>query len=257
MLCTMKTWLIIGCWLLSSHTICGQTAGSFRLLFKSSSVVLANADTLAGTVALQLSPDILYLTLPDGTMRAFEPKAVAAFAVQGEIRLTPQGQPDPAHSPDPTVVRLFRSVPRPAAQTGQPPIVAFFEQIGAGPVLLLHRPCRVVRSVALNTPTTAPDALARANMQGGRGQPLPTAALYPSRFRTISEVQDAYFLAWATGKFLPLQSPKKNVLAAFPEHAAALKQFVQARQLDCASPQGLNELVSYANSLGVETGKLR
>lgn len=253
----MKKWLIIGCWLLSSSAVCGQAPGSFRLLFKSSSVVLANADTLAGTVVLQFSPDILYLTLPDGTMRAFEPKAVAAFAVQGEIRLTPQGQPDLAHSPDPTVVRLFRSVPYPAAHAGQTPVMTFFEQIGPGPVLLLHRPYRAMRSVALTSPTSAPDALARANMQGGRGQSLPLSALYPARFRTISEVQDAYFLAWATGKFLPLQSPKKDVLAAFPEHAAALKEFVRARQLDCVSAQGLNELVSYANSLSVEMGKLK
>lgn len=253
----IKTWLIIGCSLLGSRAVCGQAAGSFRLLFKSGIVVLATADTLTGTAALQLSPDILYLTLPNGTMRAFEPAAVAAFAVQGEIRLTAQGQPDPDHSRDPTVVRLFRSVPRPAAHAGQPLVMTFFEQIGPGPVLLLHRPYRAIRSVAITTPTTPPDALARANMQGGRGQPLAAAALYPTRFRTISEVQDAYFLAWATGKFLPLHSPKKNVLAAFPEHAAALKQFVQARQLDCASPQGLNELVNYANSLGVETEKVR
>ena len=253
----MQKWLIIGCWLLSSRTVCGQADGSFRLLFKASRVVLASADTLAGTVALQLSPDILYLTLPDGTVRAFEPKAVAAFAVQGEIRLTPQGQPDLTHSPDPTVVRLFRSLPRPAAHIGKQPVVAFFEQIGPGPVLLLHRPCWATRSVAMNTSITAPDALTRANMSGGRGQPLPTSSLYPARFRTISEVQDAYFLAWATGKLLSLKSPKKDVLAAFPEYAAELKQLMQARQLDCASAQGLNELVSYANSLSAATGKLK
>ena len=245
----MKAALVAVVLLLASGSARGQAIRGVRLDFRLSRVVLANDDTLSGYAALRFGPDLLCLALPDGTVRAFEPSAVKAFAVQRQVPLAARGMLREASNPDSTVVRLFRSVPGPAERAGGPPKTAFFEQLCAGPVLLLRRPYPYTQTLSTTTSTTPPDMLSRANMSGGRGLASGTSALYPMRFRTVSELREAFYLGLANGELRPIHSLNKDVIAVFPAYAPQLKALVRARSMSCTSARDLSELVNYANAL--------
>lgn len=245
----MKACLVAVVLLLASGVARGQAHQGVRLEFRYSRVVLATDDTLSGYVALRLGPDLLCLALPDGTVRAFEPAAVKAFVVQGQMPVAARGMLREAVNFDSTVVRLFRSVRRPAERAGSAAEVVFFEQLSGGPVLLLRRPYALTFTLPMTTSASPPDGLSRAAMSGGRGLPLGTPGLYPQRFRTQDEVREAYYLALENGELRPIHSLKKDVLAAFPAHAPQLGAYLRAHGPSATSARDLSELVNYANSL--------
>ena len=194
-------------------TVNCQAPRGIRMDFRLSRIILANDDTLTGYVAVWFGPDLLCVAQPDSTVRAFEPAAVKAFAVQREVVTTALGAPVVLDS---TVVRLFRSVVEPLARPESPPRAAFYEQLCAGPVSLLRRPYAITRVVSVTTLVSAPDVLSRANMSGGKGATPAPSALYPARFSTVCELREMYYLAWGSGKLRQVHSFKKDVLAAFP-----------------------------------------
>ena len=227
----------------------GQIRSGVRLDFQFSRIVLSNGDTLAGPVAVHFGPDLLYLAQPDGSVRTFAPATVAAFAVQGETVVTGQGQTRRAANGDPTVVRLFRTLLWPSEHPdAQRPEPAFFEQLSEGPVLLVRRQLLASRLTAMNAAApSAPGGLSRGGAaSAGRSQQPGFAAV---RYANITEVQDEFFLAWASGKVLPLHKPKKELLLAFPDQAQQLQAYAKAQGLSYTSARDLQALVSYANSL--------
>lgn len=243
----MKAVLLI--LLLGGHLAKGQIQSGLRLDFQFSRIVLSNGDTLAGPVAVHFGPDLLYLAQPDGAVRTFAPANVAAFAVQGEKVVTGQGRTRPAANADPTVVRLFRTLLWPSDHPGeQRPEPAFFEQLSEGPVLLVRRQLLASRLTAVNaTAPSVPSGVSRgAAAVPGRPQ-LP--GFTAVRYANITEMQDEYFLAWATGKMVPLHKPKKDLLLAFPGQAQQLQAYAKAQGLGYTSARELQALVSYANSL--------
>jgi hypothetical protein len=236
----MKAWLI-GCCLLAAGAAAAQSNRGVHLQFQFSRVVLASGDTLAGPLAVQFSTDLLYLGQPDGSVRTFAPASVAAFAVQGQAPLRVQGKGSVATF-DPTVVRLFRTVPWPSERPDRRPEPAFFEQLSEGPVLLLRRQSYVPRTVAFSTGAT------------GRQVPVGPAKLpapIPASYRTVTELKDEFYLAWASGEMRPLRHGKKDLLAAFPAQAGQLQAYAKAHGLGYTSAAELHDLVSYVNSLAV------
>lgn len=226
----------------------GQTTTGARLDFQFSRIVLTNGDTLTGPVAMRYKTDVLYLAQPDGTVRNLYPSMVAAFAVQGERFATGQGRYRATPLADPTVLRLFRTLPWSAEHPWQRPEPYFFEQLVEGPVLLLRRQLLVPRQRAVVKP--------EAVRSGGpnRGQPaasgkLPIMDIVPPQFRTLNELQDVFYLAWPTGEIRSLHNPKKDLLAAFPEQAQRLQIYARAQGLGFTEAHELSSLVTYANSL--------
>jgi hypothetical protein len=241
----MRAGLLIGLLLWSSLAM-AQGPRGVRLDFEFSRVVLTNGDTLAGPVAVHFSPDLLYLAQPEGTVRAIAPATVAAFAVQGEKVVTGQGRMRLAPNFDPTVVRLFRTLQWPLAHPGeQQPEPAFFEQLSEGPVLLVRRQLLASRMTAQPTPAGGISRGA-APVPGKLAPPITSV-----RYVTITEMQDQYFLARATGEIIRLVSPKKDLLAAFPNQASQLQSYAKSRGLGYTGTRDLQELVTYANSLQV------
>lgn len=248
----MKAWGLAVVLLVASLRLHAQASKGVRMDFRFSSVVLATDDTLAGSVALRLSPDVLYLRRPDGTLLAFEPAAVKAFAVQSQVLLSGLGASKSAYNPDSTVIRLFRSLALPTLHPDQRPALQFFEQLGSGPVLLLRRPYLMRQAVAIAaiTPTagTTERFMAGQNMSRAPSQPLDRLR---GRFVETSEIREAFFLAWPNGDVRALLHIRKDLLAAFPAQAPEIKAFVRHKRitLAAASAAELSELVRLANSL--------
>ncbi|MBH8557178.1 hypothetical protein [Hymenobacter negativus] len=230
----------------------GQGNSGVRLDFEFSRIVLASGDTLAGPVAMHYATDMLYLAQPDGTIRTLVPAAVAAFAVQGERFATGQGRYRAAHAADPTVLRLFRTLPWTGERPEQRPEPYFFEQLAEGPVLLLRRQLLVPRQIALNMSGPARGGgLSRALPVAPGKQPVVDIA--PVQYRTVNELQDIFYLAWPTGLIRPLRNLKKDLLAAFPGQAQKIQTYAKAQSLGFATAHELHVLVSYANSLAIAT----
>ncbi|GAB3866821.1 hypothetical protein GCM10028824_07920 [Hymenobacter segetis] len=234
--------------LLARGTAHGQANTGVRLDFQFSRIVLANGDTLAGPVAMHYATDVLYLAQPDGTVRNLVPGMVAAFAVQGEKFATGQGRYRVARAADPTVLRLFRTLPWNGEHPDQRPEPYFFEQLAEGPVLLLRRQFLVPRQVALNMAGPAHGGGLSRSLPVAPGK-LPVVDIAPVQFRTVNELQDVFYLAWPTGEIRALRNPRKDLLAAFPEQAQQLQAYARAQGLGFATARELHELVSYANSL--------
>ena len=246
----MKSALLLCLGLLGAGLAHAQGTWGVRLDFRFSRVVLINGDTLSGPVSIRQRPDLLYLTQPDGRVRALVPATVAAFAVQGPLPVA-NGPGLPQHtSPDPTVVRLFRTLNLKPARPDLRPEPTFFEQLSEGPVLLLRRQSIVPHQVALQMtalgPNGGPDR-GMATMPVRPLAPVPT----PVHYRTVSEVQDVFYLAWAPGDVRELHHPRKDLLAAFPGQAQQLQAYAKAQNLGYTTAYELHQLVSYANALGV------
>ena len=80
----MKAWLLGGLLLLVGVAR-GQAHDGIRMDFRFCRVVLAGGDTLDGPASVRFSTDLLFLTLPDSSVRTLAPSAVAAFAVQERV----------------------------------------------------------------------------------------------------------------------------------------------------------------------------
>jgi len=213
-----------------------------RLEFRFGRVVLATGDTLDGSVALQFSPDLLYLAQADGTVRTLAPAAVAACAVQGPLA---RSGPVRYAGVDPAQVRLFRALAWPPARTNGRAEVFFFEQLSGGPVLLVRRPRLVQHAVVLPAaPPVTGSGVFGVPAGAGRNAPPPQPA-----YGTLGEVQDAYYLARAGGEIRPLRPNRKELLAAFPQQAGALNAYLEANRVTSGRPCELTEFVNYANSL--------
>ena len=220
----------------------GAGATPLRLLFRLGRVVLVAGDTLDGPVALQFGPDLLYLAQPDGSVRTFAPATVAACAVQQEM-----GAPSSPAGADPTQVRLFRSLAWSADPGRSRPEMAFFEQLGDGPVLLLRRQYLAQRLVAYAAPPApvGPGGFRGPGGDSRRGLPPPT----PPRYLSLTDLRDSFFLARAPGDLASLPPTLKEVLAAFPGQAPQLHAYAKAHRLALHAARDLADLVGYANSL--------
>ena len=222
----------------------GAGGGPLRLTFRLGRVVLLSGDTLDGPVALQFGPDLLFLVRPDGTVRTFAPTTVAACAVQQEMNATANG----SAAVDPCQTRLFRALPWYPGRSRKQPEVAFFEQLGGGPVLLLRRQRLAQRTVAYApVPATVGAGVFGVPVGGySRGLPPPS----PPRYLSLPELREEFFLARTADGLVPLRSGLKELLVAFPALAPQLQAYAQAHHLNAGSARELAELVSYANSLG-------
>ena len=236
--------LVIGLWLVAAQGVAQTGAGGtfMRLTFRLGRVVLMNGDTLDGAVALQFGPDLLLLARPDGSVRTFIPAAVAACAVQQEM--TASGS---AASADPNLVRLFRALPWYPDRSRKQPEYAFFEQLGGGPVLLLRRQRLGQRTVAYVPQPATVGAGVFGIPVGGNSRGLPPPS--PSRYLSLPELREEFFLVRASDDLAPLRPGLKDLLAAFPALAPQLHAYAQAHRLSAGSARELAELVGYANSL--------
>ena len=215
-------------------------ASGLRLMFRLGRVVLTSGDTLDGPVALQFGPDLLLLGQPDGTVRTFAPASVAACAVQQPL------DPAAASRPDPHEVRLFRTLPWTPNQGQTRPEMTFFEQLGAGPVVLLRRQYLARRQVAyIPVPATVGGGVFGVPVGGNsRGLPPPT----PPRYLSLTDLHDEFFLARAPDDLLLLRPSLKALQAAFPLRAQALADYARRQHLSPGNVQDLAELVRFANA---------
>ena len=246
----MKSLFLLSLGLFIATQANAQGTKGVRLDFRFSRVVLTNGDTLSGPVSLRQGPDLLYLAQPDGSVRTLVPAMVAAFAVQGPMPVTNGSIVRPDVSPDPTVVRLFRTLDLKPARPDLRPEPVFFEQLSEGPVLLLRRQRVVPHQMALHMTGPSPNGgLNRgiATLPGRPLAPVPT----PVHYRTVSELEDVFYLALAPDDIRPLHHLRKDLLAVFPGQAQQLQAYAKAHNLGYTSAYELHQLVSYANSLGL------
>ena len=232
--------------LLAGGAAVAQPDQGVRLQFRFSKVVLASGDTLVGPVAVHFATDLLEVGQPDGSVRTFAPASVAAFAVQGQgpLRL---GRLRPGPAFDPTVIRLFITLPWAAGRLGGRPEPTFFEQLSAGPVVLLRRQSYVARQQAANLAgATPPVPPSRQVPMGAALAPAPVASL---QFRTVMELKDSFYLAWPSGEIRLLRHARKDLLAAFAAQAEQLQAYAKAHGLGYGTAADLHELVGYANTL--------
>ena len=242
----MKTLLLMSLlWLLATPLPAQTGPGGtpLRLRFRLGRVVLVAGDTLDGPVALQFGPDLLFLAQPDGSVRTFTPTTVAACAVQQEIT----GPTVSSSAPDPTQVRLFRALPWYAGRYHERPEMAFFEQLGPGPALLLRRQHLAQRMVAY-APVPATVGAGMFGVPVGsnsRGLPPPSAP----RYLSLPELREEFFLARPGTALLPLRDGLKELYEAFPLLMPQLQAYGQLHHLSRGNAHDLAELVGYANSL--------
>lgn len=247
----MKSALLLCIGLFSTVLANAQGARGVRLDFRYSRVVLTNGDTLAGPVSMRQEPDLLYLAQPDGSVRTLVPAMVAAFAVQGPLPVANSAVMYPDASQEPNVMRLFRTIDLKPERLDLRPEPTFFEQLSEGPVLLLRRQIVVPCQIALRMNGAGP-VRAYGSMAGGPGRPsLPVPASTPMQYRTVSKMQDVFYLAWASGEVRQLHHLRKDLLAAFPGQAQQIEAYAKAQNLGYTSAYELHQLVSYVNSLGL------
>ena len=219
--------------------------GPLRLTFRLGRVVLLSGDTLDGPVALQFGPDLLFLARPDGTVRTFAPATVAACAVQQEMTAAANG----SVAADPNQIRLFRALLWHPGRNRMQPEVAFFEQLGGGPVLLLRRQRLAQRTVAYAPMPATVGAGVFGVPVGGSSRGLTPPS--PLRYLSLPELREEFFLVRTAADLAPLRPGLKELLVAFPALASQLQAYAQAHHLNARSARELAELVSYANSFGV------
>jgi hypothetical protein len=244
----MKSVFLLGLGLLVTTLASAQGTKGVRMDFRFSRVVLTNGDTLSGPVSLRQSPDVLYLAQPDGSVRTLVPAMVAAFAVQGALPVANSSAVRPSDSPDPTVVRLFRTLNLKPERLDLRPEPLFFEQLSEGPALLLRRQTLVPHQIAryaLGGPVRAYGSMAATL---GR---VPVPVSTPMSYRTVTTLEDVFYLALAPDDVRQLHHIRKDLLAAFPGQAQQLQAYAKARNLDYANAFELHQLVSYANSLSL------
>lgn len=244
----MKTWVVV--WALQWLSLAGwgQTASTLqlRLQFRYGRVVLATGDTLDGPVALQFGPDLLYLVQADGSVRTFAPAAVAACAVRGEMPGSAPNNPGERVPAELNPVRLFRTLDLVSGRNQPRPEPGFFEQLSAGPVLLVRRPRCQLRQVNMTVaPATVGAGMFGVPVGNSRGLPPPAVP----RYGTVTEVRDDFFLALPTGELRPLHKPKKDLLAVFSAESALVAAYMQAHRMGLGSVRELVDIVTYANSL--------
>ncbi|MET4073102.1 hypothetical protein [Hymenobacter sp. UYCo722] len=224
----------------------GAGNSPLRLKFRLGRVVLLSGDTLDGPVALQFGPDLLFLARPDGTIRTFAPVAVAACAVQQEMSMAADG----SAAADPNQVRLFRALPWYPDRNQKQPEIAFFEQLGAGPVLLLRRQRLAQRTVAYTPVPATVGAGVFGIPVGGNSRGLPPPS--PTRYLSLPELREEFYLLRTADDLVPLRPGLKELLGAFPVVALQLQSYAQAHRLSAGSARELSELVSLANSLAAK-----
>lgn len=219
----------------------GHSGEPIRLKFRLGRVILMTGDTLDGPVAIQFGPDLLYLAQADGTIRTLAPATLAACAVQQEM-----SGPASANDADANPIRLFRTLPYASNSLARPEIL-FFEQLGAGSVLLLRRPARTQRLIAYSEPVVTAGVGVFGLPVGttnSRGLPPPT----PPRYASLTELREVFFLGYSGESSVQLFTGLKDILAAFPQQAALLKAYAHEHRIRLTVARDLAELVRIGNA---------
>lgn len=258
--------VILGVWLLTAIAPAARAQRSFVQQFAGATLLLTNGDTLQGPLIINRSEDVVRVTMPDHTVRTLSAVAVRAFAVRAEVdNNLPNYRADdfydvrsgyffggPATYPptalpasmlgprlDTSQVRIFRTYrwnhDQDYSDFKSP---GFFEQLSAGPVILLRRQVMVERTVA--------DPYGR-NLYGP-GYPSPI-----TRYGYYTDLKDQLYLATARGEIVPLRNPKKDLLNFFQAHSRQLEQYAKEHRLHFTVSRELAYLVNYANSLQPQT----
>ncbi|TGE24560.1 hypothetical protein E5K00_04930 [Hymenobacter aquaticus] len=232
-----------------------QQRQTFTQQFAGSTVLLTSGDTLQGPLLLHRNEDVILLTMPDNTVNTFSAVAVQSFAVKGQqddrrnyyddffdsrsgyyygnpyYNMPPRPRRERR---DTSLVRVFRTFrwnhDNDYSDFKSP---AFFEQLSGGPNLLLRRESLIERPV-YNNP-----------MYGGYGYGMPRTMYY-------NEIRDAFYLGLPSGNVLSLRNPKKDLLAAFRQHAKQIEQYAKDNRLTFTEARDLAFIVNYANSLQKE-----
>ncbi|MCC3156998.1 hypothetical protein LJ737_07100 [Hymenobacter sp. 15J16-1T3B] len=228
--------------------------------FAYSTVLLTSGDTLRGPLTYYADRDLLLVQQADRSVRTASAAMVRAFAVRGELtgageyldmpaelpepRRTPalssaQGAPLPALLPqraEPNATRVFRSLRwNHGAEYADYRTPAFFEQLSAGPTLLLRRQQLVERPVS----STDPMFLSA----------YPAGGLPRGTVGYIVSAQSQFFLATPAGEVLALRNPRRHLLAYFQAEAAQIEEYARQQRLSFNTSDDLARLVSYANAL--------
>ncbi|RTQ52544.1 hypothetical protein EJV47_05910 [Hymenobacter gummosus] len=227
--------------------------------FAGSLVLLTSGDTLRGPLTLYTDRDLLLVQQPDQTIRTVAAGAVAAFAVRGEqarpgdyfeqTQLLPEPRRSAYSGGGPGAVLPPRRPPLPEGATrvfrcfrwnrgyeyADYRSPAFFEQLSAGPVLLLRRQSLVERPVA------ATDPMFLSAYPAG-GLPRGTVGYYIT-------ARSAFFLGTPEGEVVALRNPRRHLLAYFRAEAGQLEQYARQHRLSFQDSGDLARLVTYANAL--------
>ncbi|UOQ77068.1 hypothetical protein MUN84_21875 [Hymenobacter sp. 5516J-16] len=228
--------------------------------FDRAKVLVSTGETLLGEVLLfrsQNATDALTITLEDGSKRSFPAVNVQKFVVQGEqfdtfdrdqtqfylYDFAPMrkgyyngnpafaGLAAPARldQPNTNLSRVFRTY-RWNRDNDYSDLLGygFFEQLSAGPVALLRRDTKVVRS--LNVPSAMPGS------SGGGST-------------SYSAIVAKLYLGLPNGNVLPLRDPKDDLLTYFSTYKTQIEQYAKEHKLGFKKPNELAYLVNYANSL--------
>lgn len=212
--------------------------------FRYSTVVLHTGDTLRGPCVMMLDTDLLFISMPDQTVRSVPAVAVRTFAVRGEI-MRPVNSPQ-TFRPTQNRSQLWWYGTQRARQflvypwnrdkayaSSQAP--AFFERLNGGPVIMLRRRVLLPRVVRWTEPMI-PGAMPAHYMR-----------------RTLSneyvEPRDYFYLATPEGRIVPLRRPKRDLLAYFPVEAEQLEKLANDQNLSFNNAYHLARLVDFANEL--------
>ncbi|RAK69896.1 hypothetical protein [Hymenobacter edaphi] len=254
-----------------AHSLVAGTAALFLLAhaawaqrplvqqFAASTVLLTSGDTLRGPLTLYADRDVLLVQQPDQTVRTAAAATVRAFAVRGELTgtgdyleltndlpeprrsaaySTTQAGPLPALLPQRPVeaTRVFRCLRwNHGDDYADYRTPAFFEQLSAGPVLLLRRQQLVERPVS----STDPMFLSA----------YPAGGLPRGTVGYLVTARSQFFLATPAGEIRPLRSPRRHLLAYFRAEAAQIEQYARQHRLSFCTSEGLARIVTYANWL--------
>jgi hypothetical protein len=252
------SWILLS-GLLTALVPAAQAQRSFVQEFAGATVLLANGDTIRGPLILHRSEDVIRITRPDQTVSTLSPVAVKAFAVKAEVgnNLPAYRYDDfydarngyfygnpPLYTPavamrrnqrDTTRTRIFRTYrwnrDQDYSDFKSP---AFFEQLSAGPTLLLRRQELVERNVV--------DPYNRGLSRGMYGPP-------GTRYGSLTEIKDMLYLATLQGEIVPLRNPKKDLLNYFRTFSRQIEQYAKQNKLNFGVPRELAYIVNYANSL--------
>ncbi|AIZ63851.1 hypothetical protein PK28_09390 [Hymenobacter sp. DG25B] len=226
-------------------------AQKFAKEFGWAEVALTNGETLKGPVTLYWSEDMLVLNqqgqkvLPSvhvthftvrqeqpvdfDTKKRYDFEPMRQGYYPGKAGFPTEPKPQKLWEMPPQVSRVFQTYRWSRAEDHSNfRGLGYFEQLSAGPVVLLSR-----QALFLKTQHVA-------------GAPGSTGSTY----KQIAK-KDGFYLSYSDGSLRYLREPEKEFYAAFQNYIPQIQEFARRYNLGFSKPHELAYLVNYANSLAV------